>query len=159
MCDRDCPCEELRDDVSELRTDDDRRKNENRDVGVGATAVVGVPVTADRGGESVAGAPVAAEVEKLLSIGGKGDEGVSGFSIPINFMVAFNRSRSLRSSSSSCVSNFRAPVTTGVEPALRVSGRRFGVGSGFFSVPLNIEKLLQSKDMDLLEARPAGGFV
>ena len=46
----------------------------------------------------------------------------------------------------------------GAVPALRVSGRRFGTTSGFFSAPLNIEKLLQSNDMDLLEARPAGGL-
>ena len=36
------------DDASELRIDVDLRKNEKRDVGVGATAVIGVEATADR---------------------------------------------------------------------------------------------------------------
>lgn len=68
----------------------------------------------------------------------------------MSFIVAFNRSRSFRSSSSSTVSTLRAPVTTLEPPGRRLSGRKLG-GSGFFSppaAPVNSEKLRQSKDMD-----------
>ena len=94
---------ELIDEVSELpAVEFERRKNEKRDDGVGATVVDGVD------GVSVAGV-VASGAELLLNMtGGIGEpRGVvtAGFSIPISFMVAFSRSRSLRSSSSSYVSS------------------------------------------------------
>lgn len=66
--------------------------------------------------------------------------------MPINFMVAWSLSLSLRSSSSSWLSNF-LPVT-GVEPGLRVRGRRLEGGSGFFSA-LNNENPRQSNESDL----------
>ena len=81
-------------------TDDVRRKKEKRPVGVGATAV-GVVVVAESGGESFPLCADGAGAEKLLSIGGSGDAGTLGFSIPISFIVAFRRSLSRRSSSSS----------------------------------------------------------
>ena len=92
----------------------------------------------------------------LLMTGTAGDPrtGVlGGFSIPMSFMVAFNLSRSLRSSSSSWVSSFRAPVMIGGAPGLRVKGRRFGGVTSFLSFPPNMEKLFQSNDMDRREAR------
>ncbi len=46
----------------------------------------------------------------------------------------------------------------GGAPALRVKGRRFGGGSIFLSPPPNIEKLFQSNDMDLREARLLAGI-
>jgi hypothetical protein len=64
----------------------------------------------------------------------------------MSFIVAFIRSLSFLSSSSSVVSNFLAPVTT-LAPGRRESGRKFA-GSGFFSAPVNNEKFRQSKDMD-----------
>lgn len=144
------------DEVSELpAVEFERRKNEKRDDGVGATVVDGVV------GVSVAGV-VASGAELLLNMtGGIGEpRGVvtAGFSIPISFMVAFSRSRSLRSSSSSYVSSLRAPVIGA--PAFKVNGRKLAEGSGFFSPP-NIEKLFQSNDIDRrdarLEADGAGG--
>ena len=78
-----------------------------------------------------------------------------GFSMPMSFMVAFNLSRSLRSSSSSSVSSLRAPATEGTD---KVSGRKFGCGSGFLSPPPpNMEKFFQSNDKERLDALFGGG--
>jgi hypothetical protein len=66
--------------------------------------------------------------------------------MPMSFIVAFMRSRSRLSFSSSCVSSLRAlPVTPA--PGFRVSGRRFGFSAGFLS-PLKREKLFQSKERE-----------
>lgn len=125
--------------------DDDRRKKEKRPVGVGAVTGVGGTVLTAPG------------VEKLFTIGGNGDAGDGGFSMPISFMVAARRSRSRRSSSSSKVSSLRAPVTMGGAPAFSVSGRKFGVGGGAFFLSLpNIENDDQSNERDLREARVDG---
>ena len=79
--------------------------------------------------------------------------------MPISFIVAWSRSRSLLSSSSSNVSSLRALVTTGLLPARSVRGLRFGFGSGFLSFPPNMLKLFQSNDSERREARAdAGGF-
>ena len=136
--------DELMDDVSEgAVADEERLKNEKRLVGVGATGVVAE--VADFGMSL-----------KLLSMGGNGEAGAgdAGFSIPMSFIVAFRRSRSLRSSSSSRVSTFRAFVTTGV-PALSVKGRKVAAG-GFLSPP-NMAKDDQSNDRERLDARAEAG--
>jgi hypothetical protein len=71
----------------------------------------------------------------------------------MSFMVALILSRSRRSFSSSVVSNFRAPVTE-LAPGFKVRGRK--LGSGFFSVLLNMEKPFQSNDKDRREALVEG---
>ena len=83
-------------------------------------------------------------------LGGRG-----GFSMPMSFMVALSRSRSLRSSSSSCVSSLRAPLML---PGLSVRGRRLGFTSGFLSLsPLTKEEnARQSKDNERLLGRDGG---
>src|SRR6266404_953756 len=75
--------------------------------------------------------------------------------MPMSFIVAFSRSRSLRSSSSSCVSSLRAPLTV---PGLSVRGRRLGFASGFLSLsPLTREeRARQSKDNERLLDRDGG---
>ena len=78
--------------------------------------------------------------------------------MPISFIVAWSRSRSLLSSSSSNVSSLRAPVTTGLLPARSVKGLRLGFGSGFFSFPPNMLKLFQSNDSERRDRVAVGGF-
>ena len=87
-----------------------------------------------------------------------GTAGDIGFSMPMSFIVAWRRSRSRRSSSSSVVSSFRAPVIEFV-PALRVKGRRWALcGSTFFSpsFPLKSENPLQSNESDRRDERVDG---
>lgn len=99
--DREPSCDEAVGVSTLVLLDEERLKKEKRfAVGVGAMGVAGVVLTLPG-------------VEKLFSMGGSGEAGDGGFSIPISFMVAFKRSRSRRSSSSSVVSSLRAPVTTG----------------------------------------------
>lgn len=148
----------LREDVSELLVDVDvlRRKNEKRDEGGGGpVAVVGVLTVAVVG----AGDGCCPGLEKLLNIEGEPGMGeLGGFSMPMSFMVALRRSRSRRSSSSSRLSSFRAPVTMGGAPAFNVRGRKFAGASGFLSPP-NIEKLFQSNDIERRDARVLGAAV
>src|SRR5258708_4822833 len=75
--------------------------------------------------------------------------------MPMSFMVACNRSRSLRSSSSSCVSSLRAPLTL---PGLSVRGRRLEFASGFLSFsPLKKgENARQSNDNERRFEREGG---
>src|SRR6266702_40044 len=75
--------------------------------------------------------------------------------MPMSFMVAFNRSRSLRSSSSSCVSSLRAPLML---PGLSVRGRRLGFASGFLSFSPLTKGVneRQSKDNERRFEREAG---
>ena len=75
--------------------------------------------------------------------------------MPMSFIVASRRSRSLRSSSSSCVSSLRAPLTL---PGLSVRGRRLGLASDFLSLspPTKEESARQSKDNERLLDRDGG---
>ena len=150
----------LREEFSELIVDVDalRRKNEKREEGGGGpVAVTGVLLVAVTG-TGVGGC--CPGLEKLFHSEGEAGTGeASGFSIPMSFIVAFRRSRSRRSSSSSWLSSFLAPVTIGPAPAFNVRGRKFAGGSGFFSPPPNMEKLFQSKDMERREARVLAGAV
>ena len=87
-----------------------------------------------------------------------GAAGDIGFSMPMSFIVAWRRSRSRLSSSSSVVSSFRAPVIEFV-PALRVRGRRWALGESAFlspSFPLKSEKPRQSNDNDRRDDRVDG---